>query len=210
MKTSVANKSLPGLALIVAASLIIGAFATFGVTKIFPDHPLFETESDTRHTQIVNSITREEQIVLLSLGIQGISEKNEKSQFFGMDIPGSGRAMFVQYAFNAKLGIEGKGVEVLKVGEKDYLVMIPEFIFIGHDDETFRLVAEDNGALSWVTPKIDAFEAVNSILNDDAQEEYLDSNRETLEDQAKVFYTSIFSSIDPTVTMRFEFRQERR
>lgn len=209
MNTFVVKRWLPWLVLLVAGCVIGGMFLALGAVKMFPD-TLFGSESETRNTQVVNSITREEQVVLLSLGIQGIAEKNEKSQFLGMDVPGSGRAMFVQYSFNAKLGIEGRDVEVLEIGEKDYLVMIPEFIFIGHDDETFRLVAEDNGAISWLTPKIDAFEAVNSILNDDAQLQYLDSNRETLEDQTKVFYTSIFTSIDPTITTRFEFRQERR
>lgn len=194
----------------VIVSVVIGVLAAWGAIQIFPGLALFEAESTSENTQIVDAVTRQEQVVLLSLGIQGISEKNEKSKFLGLDIPGSARASFIQYAFTAKLGIDGKDVEVVKTGDTDYLVFIPEFIFIGHDDETFKLVAEKNGLLSAVTPKIDGVEVVTSILNDDAQNGYVEANIEILQDQAKVFYTSIITSIDPSITIRFEFRQGPR
>lgn len=210
MKTSVAKKLSPWLVLPMVACLVVGALLAIGAMRTLPSLSLFDAESENRDTQVISSVTRQEQVVLLSLGIQGIAEKNEKSKFLGMDIPGSERASFVQYAFNAKLGIEGKDVEVIKTGETDYLVFIPEFIFIGHDDESFRLIAEKNGVLSGVTPKIDAVEVINNILNDDAQDQYIESNKKTLEDQAKVFYASIIAGIDPTSTIRFEFRQGAR
>ena len=193
--------------LVVAVGLVVvGALVAVGIAKAFPNFSLFESASETRNTQIINSITREEQVVLLSLGIQGISEQRERGSFLGVDVPGSGRASFVQYAFNAKLGIEGKDVTIVQTGESDLLVSIPKFIFIGHDNESFRTVVEDNGALSWVTPEIDTVEMINTILNDDAQDQYIDSNQEILEDQARVFYTAIVTSIDPTIALRFEFR----
>jgi hypothetical protein len=95
----------------------------------------------------------------------------------------------------------------VQTGESDLLVSIPGFIFIGHDNESFRSIVEDNGALSWATPEIDTVEMINKILNDDAQGQYIDSNREILEDQARAFYTGIVTSIDPTIAIRFEFRQ---
>lgn len=196
--------------ILVILSLVIGVMATLGAIQFFPGLVMLETESKSENTQVVDAVTRQEQVVLLSLGIQGISEKNEKSKFFGLDIPGSARASFIQYAFTAKLGLEGKDVEVVKTGDTDYLVFIPAFIFIGHDDETFKLVAEKNGVLSAVTPKIDGVEAVTSILNDDAKDQYIESNIDILEDQARVFYTSIITSIDPAITIRFEFRQGPR
>lgn len=166
----------------------------------------FGAQSESRDTQIINSVKRQEQVVLLSLGIQGIKEEKQSAKrFLGMEIPGSERAKFIQYAFNAKLGIDGKDVRIVQTGEGKYLVSIPEFIFIGHDDESFKLATEDNGALSWMTPKIDAVEMINDILNDDAEDQYIDSNEAILRDQAMSFYKGIITSVDPTVDVEFEF-----
>ena len=83
---------------------------------------------------------------------------------------------------------------------------IPKFIFIGHDNEDFKLIAENNGILSFVTPEIDRVDMINKILNSDAKKEYISANDEILKDQAKAFYTSLISSIDPTLTIEFDFR----
>lgn len=194
-----------GLALVLA-----GAFMAVGIVNTIPNLALFGSEGETRNTQVIESIVREEQVVLLSLGIQGISEKNDKTTFLGLDIPGSKRASFVQYTFTAKLGIDGADVKITQTGEDSYLVIIPEFIFIGHDNETFKLAAEKNGAISFVTPEIDPVEVINTLLSDDAKDEYLDANAVTLQDQAQVFYESIITSIDPELSVRFEFRQGPR
>ena len=167
---------------------------------------LFETRSEARNTQVVNSITRHEQVVLLGLGIQGISEASTQGALLGVSIPRSERTSFIQYNFNAKLGIDGQGVEITQTGEDAFLVSIPEFIFIGHDDVSFKLAAVDNDVLSWTTPEIDTVDMINSVLNDDAKEQYIDSNEEVLRDQATDFYTGIITSIDPTLAVEFEFR----
>jgi hypothetical protein len=206
VKTSFTKKVL--VSVMAICLVAAGALLALGATRAFPSFSLFDAKSETRDTQIINAITRTEQVALLSLGIQGISEKNQKGSFpFGIDVPGSERASFVQYGFNAKLGIEGKDVKMVQTGKADLLVSIPKFIFIGHDNESFRSVAEVNGVLSWVAPKIDTIEMINKILNNDAQKKYIDSNEEILRDQAKVFYTSIITSIDPTIAIRFEFHQ---
>ncbi len=166
----------------------------------------FDAKSESRNTQVIDSITREEQVVLLSLGIQGIKEQNEPAQrILGLDVPGSERASLIQYSFSGKLGIDGKDVEIEQTAEDKYLVSIPDFIFIGHNDEFFKLAFENNGALSWMTPKIDAVEMINDILNDEAKEQYIDSNEAILKDQAIAFYEGIITSIDPTIDIEFEF-----
>jgi hypothetical protein len=124
-----------------------------------------------------------------------------------MDVPGSERTSFLQYSFNAKLGIEGKDVTIRQTGADAFVVSIPRFIFIGHSNENFRLVAENNGLLSLVTPEISSVEMINNILDSDAENEYIIRNREVLEDQAKAFYGNIITSIDPNVFVRFEFRR---
>ncbi|MBO3089674.1 hypothetical protein [Cellulomonas dongxiuzhuiae] len=190
----------------VVGAACVGALLAYGVMRAFPDLSLFDTGSQDRDAEIVSSITREEQVVLLSLGIQGIVEQSQTGSFLGVDVPGSERSSFVQYGFNAKLGIEGSDVRIARAGEDELVISVPEFVFIGHDDETFRTVVEDNGVLSWVTPQIDTAEMINSILDEGGQDQYIDENQEILEDQARAFYTAIVTSIDPTTALRFEFR----
>ena len=119
----------------------------------------------------------------------------------------STKSPFVQYGFSAKVGIDGSHVTIEETSEKSFRVHIPPFSFIGHDDETFKLVAEDNGALSWVTPEIDKVEMINSILSEDAQAEYIADNEETLREQAIFFYSSIITGIDPEIDITYDFRQ---
>lgn len=163
------------------------------------------TKSETINTQVVNAITRTEEVALLSLGIQGIEQKTRKMDFFGVDIPGSERALYLQYSFTAKLGIDGKQVKIEPLDDKSFRIAIPAFTFIGHDDVTFGLAVESNGALSWTTPEIDTIEMTNSILNDDAQQKYLDSYQELLREQAKAFYRGIITGIDPAIDLEFAF-----
>ncbi|MGA4670068.1 hypothetical protein ACPCG0_09770 [Propionibacteriaceae bacterium Y1923] len=195
------------LVLLLVLALLVGAGAAIGVSRAissFGSAPL-ELEVDDRDTRIVESITRKEQVVLLSLGIQGIAEQTQATKVFGVRIPGSSRATFVQYNFHAKLGIEGSDVEIDQTGDDEYTITIPEFIFIGHDKESFRLVTENNGVLSVVTPEIDPVEVINNILNDDAKNEYVAANQEILRDQARLFYEGIITSIDPNLTVKFAF-----
>jgi len=142
----------------------------------------------------------------LSLGIQGISERTAGSKFFGIDIPGSNRASFLQYNFNAKLGLEGKDVKIERAGANLYHLSVPAFTFIGHDGVSFKMAAENNGVLSWTTPPIDPVETINQILNDEAKSQYVTANQQILIDQAKSFYTGIIRSVDPSAEVTFDFR----
>ena len=190
---------------LIAITCFVAVGALGAMPALFGISP-FATESESRNTQVIQSITREEQVVLLSLGIQGIDEKNKRGAIWGMKIPGSERASFMQYNFNAKLGIEGKDVRIKQTGEDKFLVSIPDFIFIGHDKPSFRLVTENSGVLSWMTPRIDPVKTINGILNDEVKDKYVDSNNAILRDQAQVFYEGIITSIDSTVDVEFEFR----
>ncbi|WP_111719207.1 hypothetical protein [Homoserinimonas sp. OAct 916] len=183
----------------------LGAFSALWATTVISG-----SGTETRSTQIVNSVSREEQVVLLSLGIQGIDDKvGEKSKFFGMfEIPGSERTKFIRYGFDAKLGIDGKDVLIEQTGENEFLVTIPEFIFIGHDNPNAETAIDKNGALSWLTPEIDGAKLITDILNNpETKSQYISKYEEILKDQAKVFYSSIITSIDPTVVLTFTFRQ---
>src|SRR5690554_4772605 len=52
-------------------------------------------------SQVITSVTRQEEVALLSLGIQGIDKKAADLSFFGTTIPGTERATFIQYEFKA-------------------------------------------------------------------------------------------------------------
>ncbi len=189
---------------IVAAVVVFGGPVLNGYLNAKP----VETKSESSNTQVIAAITRTEQVALVSLGIQGIAEKTQSTTIFGMEVPGSERALFLQYTFNAKLGLDGKDVEIEKTGENEFTITMPEFIFIGHDDVNFKLATEKNGVLSWATPEIDTFEMTNNILSDEAQVEYVQANRKLLREQAKAFYSGIVSGIDPSIDLDFEFESD--
>ena len=182
MTSRLIRSALRLLSLLLAFLLAIGAFAA--VRDLGWLSP-FGIESETHDSQVIQAIERTQEVSLLSLGIQGITEEDKCAEAFGKCVPGSTEKVFLQYNFDAKLGIDGAEVRVTKTGKNAYLVSVPEFSFIGYDEPTFKVATEDGGVLSWITPDIDKVEMVNKILNDDAQTEYVASNEEILEDQTK-------------------------
>lgn len=103
----------------------------------------------------------------------------------GIAVPGDQRAKYIQYNFDAKLGIEGKDVTVKSTKAHHFTVSIPKFIFIGFNKAKYQVAAENNGALSWTTPDIDSTELINKLLNDKVKNQYIESGDEALRDQAK-------------------------
>lgn len=89
-------------------------------------------------------------------------------------------------------------------------ISVPEFMFIGYDQPTFKVATEDGGVLSWVTPEIDKVEMVNKILDDDARQTYVSSNSEVLKDQTKAFYNTLIASIDPAIVTSSSSVHRRR
>lgn len=166
---------------------------------------LFGSVKESRSELVVNSLTLEEEVVFLSLGIQGITEESTHSTLFGQRVPGSGRTTFLQYNYNAKLGIDGRDVTIEETGENSYLVTIPPFEFLGYDDAKFETIVEDNGLLSFTTPEIDTATAITEILDSDTKMEHVATNEEILKHQAEAFYTGIIAGIDPEIEVEFEF-----
>ena len=203
MTRRLTRSALRLLSLLLAFLLAIGVFTV--VKNLGWLSPL-GIESESHDSQVIQAIERTQEVSLVSLGIQGIKEEDGSAQIFGKSIPGTGEKVFLQYNFDAKLGIDGAKVKVTKTGESAYLISVPEFMFIGYDEPTFKVAAEDGGVLSWATPDIDKVEMVNEILNDDARQAYIASNEELLKEQTRTFYDSLITSIDPAVVTTFEFR----
>lgn len=203
MTSRLTSTTLRLLSLLLTFLLAIGVFTV--VKNLGWLSPL-GIESESHDSQVVNAIERTQEVSLLSLGIQGIKEESRSAEVWGQSIPGTGESVFLQYEFAAKLGLDGGEVRVRETGESTYLITIPDFIFIGYDEPTFKVAVEDDGVLSWATPDIDQVEMVNEILNDDARDTYIASNQELLEDQTKVFYDRLITSIDPRAETTFAFR----
>lgn len=189
--------------------LLVAFLAAAGVlgALYLPSLPsLFSADTDERNTQVVKTITREEEVVLVGLGIEGIDEKRQNGNFYGMFVPGTERAKFLRYSFEAKLGIDGGDVKIEQTGEDSFLVTIPEFIFIGYDNFQYDVAVDNNGLLSWTTPEIEESEMVDNIMSDELKSSYLANNKELLMDQARDFYMGIIKSVDADVEVTFVFQ----
>jgi hypothetical protein len=188
------------------ALVILGAVLAAG-TLFIVKPPLGEWVGATtdKNTQIVNAVTRTQEVALVTLGIEGIRErKTEAGQFFFLTIPNS-RAAFLRYSFDAKLGIDAKDVKIDEQPDGSFVVTVPSFIVIGLNNQNVEVAAESSDVLSWTAPDIDKVEMVNDVFGDELQAEYLAKNDELLRDQARMFYTNIITAIDPDVTVEFKF-----
>lgn len=196
----------PALRLLSLCLAFLVAFGVFTFVKNQGWLSVVGIKSESHDSQVVQAIERTQEVSLLRLGIQGIKQKDQSAEIFGKSIPGTGKKVFLQYNFHAKLGINGAQVKVTKTGENAYLISVPQFIFIGYDEPTFKVAVEDGSALSWATADIDKVAMVNEILNDDARQTYIASNENLLAEQTKTFYDSLITSIDPDFVTTFEFR----
>jgi hypothetical protein len=189
--------------LVVLLTVLIGGVAVAGVAI----GRFFMPATEMSDSQIYQSVERTEEVALLALGIQGIARENEPGEILGVRLPAGDRTTMIQYEFTAKVGIDGADVQIdeAPVGEKAFIISIPEFIFIGYDDPHFEDPIEGNGPLSFITEEIEETDMINSILSDEKQQAYIDDHIELLKEQAQDYYTGIITSIDPDATVTFEF-----
>lgn len=184
-----------------ASLLAVGLFASAKAGLLSP----FGIESSSSDSQVIRAVERTQEVSLVSLGIQGIIKEEKSRTVFGVSLPGSGEKVLIQYTFSAKLGIDGTKVQVEQKGEHSYRVSIPDFIFIGYDQPVFEEVAEDSGVLRALTEDIDRAEMINKVLDDDAQDDYIASNIDVLEDQTRVFYETLIKGVDTDASVAFTF-----
>lgn len=188
------------------AFLLIGVVVAVGAIFIFkPPIGNWVGATSDKNTQIVNAVTRTQEVALVTLGIEGIRERKTKDgQILFLSIPNS-RAAFLRYSFDAKLGLDAKDVDIDEQPDGSFTIRIPSFIVIGLDNQNIEVAAENNDLLSWTTPEIDKVAMVNDVFSDELQAEYLAKNADLLREQARIFFTNIITAIDPEIALEFVY-----
>ncbi len=161
----------------------------------------------TNTSEVIKYQLPQQEVALTSLRIEGLERANADGKLFGVSVDAGDRTKYIEYGFNAKLGVDGSQVEIVSDGENAYTVAIPSFIFIGHSDEHFEDPIEENGMLSWLTPQISATGMVNNILSTERKDKWVASSLQLLKDQSEVFYGTIIKSVDPDAEITFKFAQ---
>lgn len=165
----------------------------------------FGIDVERKDSQVITAVERTQEVSLLSLAVQGLTSEQRDREVFGQTVPGSAETVYIEYSFDAKLGVDGEQVDISSPRANSYVVSVPDFMVVGYDEPTFEVAVEDNGVLSWVTPDVDQLDMVNDVFDDDAREQYLAEQQTALQEQAKVFYDSLISGIDPEASITYEF-----
>ncbi|HEY8700054.1 MAG TPA: hypothetical protein VIM08_03655 [Arthrobacter sp.] len=182
-----------------------GAAFAFGGLNALALSSLLTSSSNERDSQVVQSVTRVQEVALLSLHIEGVARHESNGEILGVAVPESKKTTLIQYKFDAKLGIDGSQVKIEHTGPESFRVTIPEFIGIGFDDPVFEDPLESSDALSWLAPPAVQTRMINNILSDENKQKYITQNEAALKEQAEVFYSEIIASVDPEITIGFEF-----
>lgn len=182
----------------------VAAFASGGLNALALKS-LFSSSSSERDSQVVQAVTRVQEVALLRLHIEGIDRHESNGEIFGVAIPASEKTTLLQYKFDAKLGVDGSKVKIERTGPESLRVTIPESKFIGYDSLKFEDPLERGNPLSWLAQPAVQNRMMDNVLSDENKQKYITQNAAALKDQAKVFYRGIIASVAPEVTLEFEF-----
>ena len=182
-----------------------GAVFAFGGLNALGLSSLFSSSSNERDSQVVQAVTRVQEVALLSLHIEGVARNESNGEIFGVAVPESKKTTLIQYKFDAKLGIDGTQVKIEPTGPDSFRVTIPRFIGIGFDNPKFEDPLDSSEALSWLTPSAVQTRMMNNVLSDENKQKYITQNEAALMEQAKAFYSGIIASVAPDITLDFEF-----
>lgn len=160
-------------------------------------------------TQVVEAVERIEEVALLSLNVRDLVDESD-SVSLGLPwgewvVPGTERSLLVEYSYASKLGVDGSRVQLEASDEHDYLIRVPEFIFIGQSNVDIKVLVDSNGIISFATPAIDKLAMAETVLGDDNKRKIIQQHDSDLRLQAQEFYTGLVLSIDPEANLEFQF-----
>jgi hypothetical protein len=192
-----------GIVVLVGGALVAGVAAglltpPWLASALGPQTPI-------RNEQVVTSIQKEEQSVLLTLGVQGISEAKGIPPAILKDFPLLQKARLMQYSMKAKLGVDAVTIDA--TDDHRFVVTVPGFIWIGQDNLKIDRVFGDDGVLSAFTEQDSETEQYNAIVADDLKQKYLEGNDDALRDQAEFYFTKLAKSIDRDAELTFVFEE---
>ena len=195
--------------LLLIVVLVGGAAAAFasGGLNALALKSLFSSSSSERDSQVVQAVTRVQEVALLSLHIEGVTRHESNGEILGVAIPASEKTTLIQYKFDAKLGVDGSQVKIEPTGPKSFRVTIPHFIGIGFDKPKFEDALERSNPLGMLAAPAIQSRMTNNVLSDENKQKYVTQNAAALKDQAKLFYTGIIANVDPEITVDFEFAE---
>ena len=205
MKFNLGKKLKYGLIGCVVGLLIAGLVLVIFKVNSGTNHSITHTVQKDQDTLTIKSLTKEKQIVLVNLGLSEILNEEKSSQLFGKNIVGTNRKKFMQATFDAKLGINGKDVDIESNGKNSYVITVPKFIFIGYNNPNFKLLDEHNGVFSSFTSDISETDMINKVLNDKSKQKYVEKYDKLLKQSTKDFYRELAHSIDPDAKLSFKF-----
>lgn len=186
--------------------LVIGALVAGVAAGLLTPPWLASTlgsQTVVKNEQVVTSIEREEEVVLLTLGAQGISEAKGIPPAIVRDFPWLQKARLMQYSLKVKLGTDT--VAIKATDDHQFVVTVPPFIWIGEEDMKIERVFSDDGVLSAFTDQMTEAEQFNAIVGEELQAKYLEDNEQALRDQTEYVFTKLARSIDPAAQLTFEF-----
>lgn len=108
----------------------------------------------------------------------------------------------------SKLGFEASDVEIESKWFNQYVITVPEFVFIGYEDLQFETITKDGGFLSFLTEDIDTAKVVTEIITPEKQSQQIEDNQETLRAEVIDFYTGIDSELDDGIKIKLKFKFE--
>ncbi|WCC80457.1 hypothetical protein O6R08_02745 [Cutibacterium equinum] len=164
------------------------------------------TSEKTTDRRVVESMELKGDVILLSMRMEGILQKDQARTLGGHEIWGTTKTQFIQYGYDAQLGVDGQAVKVKREDPTHITVTVPPFKFIGHSNEEFKKAAENDGALSFVTADIDTAKAITEVLNPATEQQQVKENGKTLKAQCEKFYRGIAEGIDPNVKIKFVYK----
>ncbi|WP_336625243.1 MULTISPECIES: hypothetical protein [unclassified Microbacterium] len=160
------------------------------------------SHSVLKNEQVVTSMEKKEQTVLLQLGVKGVSEAEGIPPAILKDFPLLQKARYMIYGGKVKLGVDH--VIVKATGDHEFTVEVPEFIWIGDDVDVEQIISSD-GILSAFTAQKSEAEQFNNLISNEDKADYVEQNLSALRDQAEFVFTKYATSIDPNATLTFVF-----
>jgi len=190
-----------GIVLLVVGALV-GGFAAGILTPPWVATAL-SSQSVIKNEQVVTSMEKKEQSVLLELKVKSVSEARGVPPTVIQGLPFLEKARYMIYTSKVKLGVDA--VTVVPTGDHEFVVQVPPFIWIGEDDTNIEQVISDDGILSAFTTQQSEVDQFNAIFTDELKDDYLEQNDQTLRDQTEFYFTKLATSIDPDAKLTFEF-----